>query len=141
MIRIIKELSKKHVTIFLSSHLLPVVEKLCNKVGIIRDGRIIVVDAVDNLTNRLRSVEIHGLVIEISFLTGDVMSKLRSLDGVLNVHVEEGKMFVEVDRGMDPKLVGAEVNKTLVQGGVFVYSIRSLEPNLEDVFLDLVSDD
>ncbi|MFQ6076235.1 MAG: ABC transporter ATP-binding protein, partial [Candidatus Bathyarchaeia archaeon] len=62
MIRIIKELSKKHVTIFLSSHLLPVVEKLCNKVGIIRDGRIIVVDAVDNLTNRLRSVEIHGLV-------------------------------------------------------------------------------
>lgn len=46
-------------TVFLSSHLLPEVERVCDRVGIIRDGELVVIEEVDNLKRkRVRHVDI-----------------------------------------------------------------------------------
>ncbi|MFB6215012.1 MAG: ABC transporter ATP-binding protein, partial [Candidatus Bipolaricaulia bacterium] len=46
-------------TVFLSSHILPVVERVCDRVGIIRDGRLVEVNSVENLkTKRFKIVEV-----------------------------------------------------------------------------------
>ncbi|MFB6291251.1 MAG: ABC transporter ATP-binding protein [Candidatus Bipolaricaulia bacterium] len=39
-------------TVFLSSHILPVVERVCDRVGIIRDGRLVEVNSVENLKSK-----------------------------------------------------------------------------------------
>jgi ABC-2 type transport system ATP-binding protein len=53
-------------TVFLSSHLLPEVERVCNRVGIIRDGELVTVEEVDNLKRkRVRHIDLF-LTREIS---------------------------------------------------------------------------
>jgi len=50
--KILLELNSKGVTIFISSHNLSEVEKICNKVGIIKSGKLIVVEEIANLKSR-----------------------------------------------------------------------------------------
>jgi ABC-2 type transport system ATP-binding protein len=51
---LIKELNKEGITIFLSSHILPEVEQICNRVGIIHKGEIAAMGSIDKLTKWIR---------------------------------------------------------------------------------------
>jgi ABC-2 type transport system ATP-binding protein len=57
--QLIKDLGRRH-TVLLSSHILPEVEKTCNRVLIMREGRILAADTPENLQ---RSMSVHGQVI------------------------------------------------------------------------------
>lgn len=46
---LLKEKNKQGITIFFSSHILSEVQKLCDRVGIIKDGRILKIEQVENL--------------------------------------------------------------------------------------------
>lgn len=58
---ILKERNKKGTTIFLSSHILSEIQKYCTKAAIIREGRLIKCDSVENMAKtKTRRVTIHG---------------------------------------------------------------------------------
>jgi ABC-2 type transport system ATP-binding protein len=48
----VRELKAGGATFFISSHNLPEVERMCDRVGIIREGRLVAVDEVENLKRR-----------------------------------------------------------------------------------------
>lgn len=60
---IMKELCKNKTTIFFSSHVLEVVEKLCNRVGIIKDGKLIKVGTTKEITN---SEDLESVFLELT---------------------------------------------------------------------------
>jgi ABC-2 type transport system ATP-binding protein len=62
-------------TVFLSSHILPEVERVCDRIGIVKEGRLVAVEQVSDLKRKkVRHLEI--------FLTRDVQQEDLALDGV-----------------------------------------------------------
>ncbi len=74
---VLKELNKQGVTILFSSHNLAEVQKICSRVAIIKEGKIIAVENVDKFRNR----EIKN--IEISLKSGEI--DFSKLEGVKNL--------------------------------------------------------
>jgi ABC-2 type transport system ATP-binding protein len=108
-------------TAFLSSHILPEVEALCDRVGIIREGRLAAVERIDGLKARaLRRVEIH--------FDGPVPAEqFRTLPGVRDVVAADGVVRCTVTGALDPVIKAA--------AGHTVVNVVSHEPSLEEIFL------
>jgi len=108
-------------TVFLSSHVLSEAEKACDRVGIIREGRIVMVDRVD----ALRDLAAHQ--VELRF-TGPVpAAEFERIPGVSNVTAEDHVLRMHVTGPIDP-VVKVEARFELAD---FV----SREPSLEETFL------
>ena len=108
-------------TVFLSSHVLSEAEKTCDRVAIIRDGRLVRIDRVD----ALRDLAAHE--VELRF-TGPVpVEPFTALAGVSRVSAEDHVLRMHVTGSIDPVVKAAAV-----------YSLTdfiSREPSLEETFL------
>ena len=119
---LLAELNREGTTVFLSSHLLAEVEHLCNRVGVLDRGRLVVQDRLDALrgpTGRLR------------VRTPDVNAARALLDGQVE-HVGTDELLV---RHADP----ATLNRLLVENGVRVHLLAPEHRTLEDVVLEATS--
>jgi ABC-2 type transport system ATP-binding protein len=108
-------------TAFLSSHILGEVEKTCDRVAIIRDGRIVKVDRVE----ALRGLAHH--LVELRFAAPVPAAEFSSLPGVSDVVVIEGGLQMRVTGSMAP-IVEAAAGHGLVD-------FETREPSLEQTFL------
>jgi ABC-2 type transport system ATP-binding protein len=118
---LVRESKAEGRTVFLSSHILSEVERTCDRVAIIRDGRLVKVDSVEGL----RDLAHHQ--IELRFAGPVPEDEFRRLDGVSDVIVEENVLRMRVSGPITP-LVQAAARHDLLD---FV----SREPSLEETFL------
>jgi ABC-2 type transport system ATP-binding protein len=118
---VIRETKADGRTIFLSSHILSEVEKTCDRVGIIRDGRLVRVGR----TEELRDLAHHQ--VELRFAQVVPADEFSALPGVSDVSVEDHTLRLRVSGSMTP-VVRAAARYELVD---FV----SREPSLEETFL------
>jgi ABC-2 type transport system ATP-binding protein len=118
---VIREAKAEGRTVFLSSHILSEVEKTCNRVAIIRDGRLARVDR----TEALRDLAHHQ--VELRF-PGDVpVAAFDGLPGVSDVTVEDGVLRLRVAGSITPVVRAAAQYEIL--------DFVSREPSLEETFL------
>ena len=108
-------------TVFLSSHIISEVERTCDRVAIIRDGRIIRVDSVEGV----RALAAHE--VELRFASPVPAATFVAIEGVTNV-LEEGRTLRMLVTGPIAPVVRLAAQHDLVD---FV----SREPSLEEVFL------
>jgi ABC-2 type transport system ATP-binding protein len=118
---VIRETKADGRTIFLSSHILSEVEKTCDRVGIIRDGRLVRIGR----TEELRDLAHHQ--VELRFAQAVPADEFSALPGVSDVSVEDHTLRLRVSGSMTP-VVRAAARYELVD---FV----SREPSLEETFL------
>jgi len=131
---LIKELADEGYTILLSSHVLPEIQQVCNRVGILRRGRLVAEDSIENLRDQLKARSLERINIRATGITEEVLASIRALDSVSSADAFEWGLMVLAE----PKSqVQAEVNELLVRSGARVYNLFTLEPSLEDVFLDV----
>jgi len=120
------------ITVFVSTHLLVEVQSICNRVGILQQGRLQAEGAVDELLSRSATPE---RLVEIGSPDADRAREL--LEGLAGATVEgagaQGRLRVRLTGDADvPSLV-----EVLVRGGVAVEAVVPHTRNLEDVFLEL----
>ncbi len=118
---VIREAKAEGRTVFLSSHILSEVEKTCDRVAIIRDGRLARVDR----TEALRDLAHH--TVELVFTDQVPVEAFSSLPGVSNVVAEDHVLRMRVSGSITP-VVRAAAQYELAD---FV----SREPSLEETFL------
>ena len=118
---VIREAKAEGRTVFLSSHILSEVEKTCDRVGIIRDGRLVRVDR----TTALRDLAHH--TVELVFTDAVPVEEFQALPGVSNVVAEDHVLRMRVSGSISP-IVRAAAKYPLAD---FV----SREPSLEETFL------
>jgi ABC-2 type transport system ATP-binding protein len=136
--RLIHELRQEH-TILLSSHILPEVAQICQRVMIINKGRIIATDSPSNLTSELqKSAHIH---LQIKGNISDVISVMEGVEGVQKITAREdgeGRMVVETDRSRDLR---PEIARLVVERGADLLELKVMDLSLEDIFMQLVTEE
>ncbi len=118
---IVREASSEGRTVFLSSHILSEVERTCDRVAIVRDGRLVRVDRTD----ALRDLAHHQ--VELRFADGVPVEAFASLPGVSDLVADDHLLRMRVAGSITP-VVQAAARYELVD---FV----SREPTLEETFL------
>lgn len=121
--RMVKEVRDDGRTVFLSSHILTEVEQMCNRVGIIREGRLVRIGGV----TELKDIKRHE--ITITFANAVPAEAFKTLDGVAQVEAlpDGHTLRLSVTGGADA-VVKAAANYSVV-------TLTSHEPSLEDIFL------
>lgn len=108
-------------TVFISSHILPEVEHLCDQVGIIREGRVLAVESIANLKARA----LHRLEIDFgSPVPGEAFGEV---PGVRDLTVDDGVLRCTVMGSVDALVKAAARFEVL--------NIRSIDTSLEEIFL------
>ncbi len=139
--RLIKGLAGTH-TILLSTHILPEVSMTCDRVVIINHGKIAAVDTPENLTMQLKGGE-RGRV-EARAPEKPLADLLGQIPGVRRVSVEargnSGRVsaIVEAAQGKD---VRSQIAAKVVGQGYELYELRGMSLSLEDIFLQLTTED
>ncbi len=118
---LMRESVKDGGTVFLSSHILSEVERSCDRVAIIRDGRIVREDRVD----ALRDLAHHQ--VELRFAGDPPAAEFTSIAGVSDVQVEDHLLRLRVFGPITPVVQAA--------GRLGVTDFLSREPSLEETFL------
>ena len=118
---VLRESAAAGRTVFLSSHVLGEVEKTCDRVAIIREGRIVAVDRVD----ALRDLAHHE--VELRFAGPVPVDAFTGLPGVADVVAIGSTLRMRVTGSMAP-IVQAAARHDLVD-------FETREPSLEQTFL------
>jgi ABC-2 type transport system ATP-binding protein len=115
------EVSAQGRTVFLSSHTLSEVKRVTHRLAILRHGRLVVVDSLENL----RKVAVQRLEIEFSRSVSP--DEFRSLPGVTEATAEGRTVTVSFEGSADAVVKAAAAHE--------VRAIRPHEDDLEDIFL------
>ena len=127
MREIVREENERGATVFFSSHVLGQVEAVCDRVGILRDGKLVAVDSVEGL--REKSDTGTRLEIETSGVDDGALTAVRETEGVSEARAE-GSLVVVTYAG-DAKM---DVVNALEDAGADVADFSTSEASLEDVF-------
>ena len=118
---LLAELSAQGRTVFLSSHTLSEVERVTRRLAILRQGRLVVVDSLENL----RKVAVQRL--EIEFAAPFDAEEFRALPGVTEVRADGRTVTVGFEGSADAVVKTAAAHE--------VRAIHPREEDLEDIFL------
>jgi ABC-2 type transport system ATP-binding protein len=130
--KLIQELASSH-TIILSSHILPEITQICQRVIIINEGEIAAVDSLEGLTASLRKSERISLTVRNS--DNEIEAKLNSLEQVLSVFPGDKNQFL-IECALNSNLQDEFARMALENK----WGLVEIKPNaltLEDVFLKL----
>ena len=118
---IVREARSQGRSVFLSSHIIDEVDRTCDRVAIIREGRLVQVDSIE----AIRRLAFHH--VELMFATPVAPAIFTPINGVSDVTVDGNSVRMRV---AGP--IGAVLAAAAPHG---IVDVVSREPNLEDVFL------
>jgi len=137
--RLIQDLGKQQ-TVVLSSHILPEVSMVCERVLIIHQGHIVAEDTPENLAQTLQGVD--QLQVEINGPPREVTTALRNIEGVIDVnHRNQPDKEVYLVKSEDGLDLRDEISRVIVSNGWGLLSMQLMSMSLEDIFLRLTTDE
>ncbi len=126
-------------TVLFSTHVLADVERICDRVGILDHGRLVVEGSLAELLDRF-ALPVYRVEAEPGQAAAleALAARLRAADWVTGAAVEHGLLTVAV---ADPERAARELLPAITAEGVSVISVARARPTLEDVFLRLTGDE
>lgn len=139
--KLIQSLGGEH-TLILSSHILPEVTTICNRVLVINEGKIVADDTPSNLSKRLQSSQICEISIKEN-PDVNLIKLLRNEKYVIDVRTKlepnnDYKGFIIETSSV--KGVEEKIAKLVVGNGISLHKLSSLPLTLEEIFLQLTSE-
>jgi ABC-2 type transport system ATP-binding protein len=122
-------LGREGRTVLLSSHLMPEVEQVCDRVGVIDRGVLVREGSVDELRG-------GGVLLVRAEPLERAAHLLEGLPEVAAVHTADGALRITAEPA-----AAAAINRALVAAGVAVSELRPRRASLEEVFLELTRED
>jgi len=130
ILSMLRDLNRAGTTILLTTHNIEEANRLCHRVGIIRNGKMVAIDAPERLKAAIDRV--HR--IEVSFdreVPGDALA---GLTGVISVNRTGDKWQITAE---DPDAAIRSLVMCGMQNGVAIVTLNTLAPSLDEAFLRL----
>ncbi len=145
-IREIRELIRSMAgkrTVILSTHILPEVSMVCDRVVIINRGHIVAADAVSELSSRVTQTKRIRMTIDGP--AGEINTVLSDVKGIQNIETVElpgggSQCQVNIQSAPDAD-IRPELSSRVIGKGWQLYEIRSMDPTLEEIFVEIVAGD
>ena len=135
---LIKKLGERH-TVILSSHVLPEVQAICERIIVINKGRIIADDTTENLAKNLTNS--HTYVVTVEGDENSIFKILKNVEGAANVskqgETEAGVFEFSIDA---PDDIRRSIVTALENAGFIMLGLKSTGTNLEDIFIKLIAE-
>ncbi len=126
---------ERDLTVVVSSHDMDVIEDICDRVVIMHEGRVVADDTVANL---LRSFDTRGYRITSPDLDDRTVEALRDRFDVVDVAAFGDSTQLEVEADSEAFY---DLAATLRERGVTLEAVDTVEPDLEDAFVELTGGD
>ena len=128
MRKLIKDIGQGDRTVLLSSHLLGEVEQICDRVGVISDGRLVKQSTVQDLLGE------EGVFVKAEPVDR-AQQLLTRMFGPEAISRQDGSFVLRTDPSRS-----AEINRRLMFDGLSVSELRPFERSLEEVFFQLTGE-
>ena len=138
---LIKKLGKNH-TVILSSHILPEVQAVCDRIVVINRGKLVANDTAENLSHNLSAD--HKVTVRIEGAEKDVKAILEQIPDMEEVHVGrevESNVFEYELNAREGADIRREVFKRMAARNYPILMMRNSELTLEEIFLKLTTGD
>jgi ABC-2 type transport system ATP-binding protein len=129
---LVRDVRSRGMTVILTTHFMEEAEKLCDRVAILDHGKIVALDTPEALIRNL-GVEERIIFSVDGTLPADFE---QSLSGAVRIEVQGERVIVHGKNGRQVPLV-SEVVSLLSAKGIHFRDLRTEQPTLEDVFLNL----
>lgn len=132
---LLKELRSMGKTILVSSHILPELADICNKIGIIERGKLLFDGDVESAIKQVR----HRTVLTVMVgdkRTADAMAILQRNSNVQEVELNEKDDYLKVTLN-DGMSDGSFIAEELIRNGMRLKMLKEEEIDLEDVFMGI----
>lgn len=131
--QIIQEENDRGATVFFSSHILGQIEPICDRIGILREGKLVAEDSIKELQQAMGSEE--TLVITLDSVLDDPAEVVHKVPGVSSITVDGTTIRVSCISGSETAVLPA-----LEESGASVKSFRTERISLEDLFIHYATD-
>ena len=136
---LIRELGRNR-TVILSSHILTEINTVCDKIMIIRKGKLLACDTPDNLTRTMLGEASLSLTVDPC---GKKLSALSEIEGVLSFDQQPSQQdegCVELTISHNPEAdIRRDVFRAITELGCIILSMQEVRHTLEDIFLELTN--
>ena len=127
---LVRRLADQGITIVLSSHLLAEVEEVCNRVAIVRRGKIVYEGEIADLKRAA------GMSYRLTTTDDErALAVARAQRGIEDVRMEKGRVTFTAEEG-----AVAELSQALVEAGALIKGLAPQSATLEDLFFSLTED-
>ena len=132
---LLKRLRSMGKTILVSSHILPELADICNKIGIIERGQLLFDGDVETAIKQVRQNTVIHVGVEINRLK-EAAGFLKPMEGIFSIEERDNTDYLRVTLAHDFK-DGSFIAEALVRAGYKLKTLHEEEVNLEDVFMGI----
>lgn len=123
----VQEMKKKGKTVFVSSHNLNEVQKICDRAAFIRDGNLVAIEEISGS----QDLNFHRYIVE--FTRRPLKKDFKDVQGVSNLRIDKKVMYVDITGSVDGFV------KALAKYNVV--SLDEQETTLEEIFMHYYEED
>jgi ABC-2 type transport system ATP-binding protein len=124
-------LKKEGRTVFINSHHLDEVERLCDRIAVMNRTAL----AIGSPKDLARRYWGRTTVVELAAVDPAYVDIVRGLDFAYNVRVDDGRILVDLD---DPEIRNPVIVERLTRAGAKIEYVTELKRSLEDVYMKLI---
>lgn len=128
----VKELNARGMTVIYTSHYMEEVEFLCNRIAIIDEGKILVVDEKENLKQSLLDGDV--IDFQLSKVSPELLARLRELKAIRHLRQKDRELSLSVDKAGQAL---PDILRVISENNADIVQMKVEQPNLESVFLKL----
>jgi len=128
----IKEINKEGITIILTTHIMQEADILCDRIGIIDQGKIVALDTPQRLKSVISQQGKTAFDLNISNPSPQIISQIKQLEAVSSISQKNDcnlKIYVNSEEAI------YEIMDVIKKNKITIKNITTLAPNLEDAFL------
>ncbi len=129
-LELIRNLSKeKDITVLLSSHLLHQVQKICDRVGLLVDGKLLALGNIYELADKLFGDKDTFITAEVNPVTDRLLNDLKNVQTISEVQHKDGLIVMKAPRDAAPV-----ISKRIARHNANLYRLSSKEYGLDDIY-------
>ncbi len=130
VLTLIRGMARRNVTVFISSHQLHQVQKVCTRVGIMANGRLVAEGSVDELGRKVIGGGKFRIEAQVSPVSDRLLTVVRGVRGVSNVDVEGDRLLISCDEDIRPQIARA-----IIDSESLLLQMKIEEYSLDDIYL------